>query len=87
MDPITIDTSRYEHRFVELCDRLKKMGYAESKHIRIYGQEFELISNPFPQGNGIAIQAVSTKEKQARTLHLPLPVLQMVSAKTSKKIA
>ncbi len=84
MNSVTVTAIRYEHKFVELCDRLKKMGYAESHHIRIYGQEFDLISNPFPQGNGIAIQAVSTKEKQTRTLQLPLPILQMV---TPKKIA
>ena len=65
----------------EICDRLKNMGYAQSKRIRIYGQEFEVVSNPFPQGDGIAIQAVSKKEMHARILQLPLPVLQMVTRK------
>jgi hypothetical protein len=63
----------------DLCDRLKQMGYAQSKRIRIYGEDFEVISNPFPQGNGIAVQAKSGREKQSRVLQLPLPILQMVS--------
>jgi hypothetical protein len=63
------------------------MGYAESKRIRIYGQEFEVVSNPFPHGDGIAIRAFSRRETQARTLCLPLPVVQMVTRQKSKKIA
>jgi hypothetical protein len=63
----------------DLCDRLKEMGYAQSKRIRIYGEDFEVVSNPFPQGNGVAVQAKSGREKQSRVLQLPLPILQMVS--------
>jgi len=57
------------------------MGYAQSKRIRIYGEEFEVTSNPFPEGNGIAVQAVGKHDKQARVLKLPLPVLQTVRKK------
>ena len=71
----------------EVCDRLQKMGYAEFKRIRIYGQEFEVVSNPFPQGDGIAIRAFSKRETQTRTLRLPLPVVQMVTRQKHKKIA
>jgi len=67
----------------ELCDRLKKMGYERSKRIRIYGEDFEVISNPFPRGNGIAVEAQSGKEKQARVVQLPLPILQMVKPRKS----
>jgi len=70
--------SQNEGQLHELCNRLKELGYAQSKHIRIYGQEFEVISNPFPQGKGIAVEAISKRERQARVLRLPLPVLQMV---------
>jgi hypothetical protein len=69
----------------EVCDQLQRMGYAQSKRIRIYGQEFEVVSNPFPQGNGIAVRAFSLRETRARTLQLPLPVVQMVTRQ--KKIA
>jgi hypothetical protein len=71
----------------EVCARLQSMGYAESKRIRIYGQEFEVVSNPFPHGDGIAIRAHSTRETQERTLCLPLPVVQMVTRQKPKKIA
>jgi len=63
----------------KICDRLRELGYAQSKRIRIYGQEFEVISNPFPQGKGVAVQAQPKGAKQARVLQLPLPSLQMVT--------
>ena len=71
----------------EVCAQLQKMGYAESKRIRIYGEEFEAVSNPFPNGDGIAIRAFSKRETQARTLQLPLPVVQMVTRQKRKKAA
>ena len=84
----TLSSSQYSVELNEVCDKLQSMGYAQSKRIRIYGQEFEAVSNPFPSGNGIAIQAFSKRETQARTLRLPLPIVQMVTRqKHNKKVA
>jgi len=65
-----------------ICDRLKKMGYAESKRIRIYGEEIEVVSNPFPDGDGIAVRGISTREARVKIVKLPLSVWQ--AAKGSK---
>ncbi len=83
----TLTPSQQSTELHEICDQLKRMGYAQSKRIRIYGQEFEAVSNPFPHGDGIAIKAFSKRETQARTLCLPLPVVQMVTRQKHKKIA
>ena len=69
----------------DICARLERMGYAQSKRIRIYGEEFEVISNPFPHGDGIAVRAFSKRETEARTLQLPLPVVQMVAPQKPKR--
>jgi hypothetical protein len=71
----------------EVCDQLQKMGFAQSKRIRIYGQDFEAVSNPFPNGSGIAIKAFSKRETTTRVLQLPLPVVQMVTRQKRKKVA
>jgi hypothetical protein len=87
---VTIHTLPMSQQSVELhevCDQLQRMGYAQSKRIRIYGQEFEAVSNPFPNEDGIAIRAFSKRETQARILQLPLPVVQMVTRQKRKKIA
>jgi hypothetical protein len=71
----------------DVCVQLQKMGYAEFKRIRIYGQEFEAVSNPFPNADGFAIRAFSTQDTQERTVQLPLPVVQMVKRQKRKKVA
>jgi hypothetical protein len=81
----TLSTSQQSIDVNEVCIQLQKMGYAQSKRIRIYGQEFEVVSNPFPQGDGIAVQAFSQGERQTRTLRLPLPVVQMVTRQKQQK--
>jgi len=79
MDTESLPASQESTDLAKICDRLKELGYAQSKRIRIYGQEFEVISNPFPQGRGVAVQAQPRGTKQARVLQLPLPILQMVT--------
>jgi hypothetical protein len=90
VDIVNINISSPSQQSIEMnevCVQLQKMGYAESKRIRIYGQEFEAVSNPFPNADGIAIRAFSKSETQARTLQLPLPVVQMVKRQKRKKAA
>ena len=82
---INVLTASQSLEVQEVCGRLQSMGYAESKRIRIYGQEFDVVSNPFPHENGIAIRAVSKRDTQTRTLRLPLPVVQMVTRQKQEK--
>jgi hypothetical protein len=87
---MTINTSppgQPSNELREVCDRLRRMGYAQSKRIRIYGQEFEAMSNPFPNADGIAIRAFSKRETAERVLQLPLPVVQMVTRQKRAKVA
>jgi len=63
----------------ELCERLKALGYAHRKRIKIYGEEFDLTSNPIADGNGFAIEAISRKSGDARRLRIPLSILQMIT--------
>jgi len=74
-------TSTNSAELHEMCVRLKDLGYSQSKQIRIYGQEFVVISNPFPEGNGIAVRAVSKRETVERIVQIPLPVLQTLRKK------
>ena len=85
INTLSPDQSSSELR--EVCDQLRRMGYAQSKRIRIYGQEFEAMSNPFPNADGIAIRAFSKRETAERTLQLPLPVVQMVTRQKRAKVA
>jgi hypothetical protein len=70
------------HRFTridsveEACARIKHLGYVASRRVRIYGEEFELLSDPFPQANRIAICAKAKKDSSVRILGLPVTMVQ-----------
>lgn len=60
---------------VEDCARIKDLGYGSSHHIRMYGQQFEIVSDPVPDGNGVSVQVTSAAEPAKRTLRLPTSIL------------
>jgi len=55
----------------EICARIKENGFAKSQVVRIYGEEFEILSDPFPRDLGVAIQVRSRRTSQVRALQLP----------------
>ena len=72
----------FVHRFTkinsveEACARIKQLGYVASRHVRIYGEEFELLSDPFPQADQIAIRAQAKSDSRVRILRLPVSIVQ-----------
>ena len=68
--------SGYFRSVSEICAHLKHLGYAPSKRIRLYGDEFEVLSDPFPEGDGIAVQVTTKKDSSIRVLRIPATVLQ-----------
>ena len=47
----------------EVCASVKRLGYGSQQSIRLYGEEFEVISDPFPEAGGIAV-SVKTKKRR-----------------------
>lgn len=62
----------------EVCARIRQFGYAASQRIRIYGEDFDVLSDPFPSEGGIAIEVRSKRTLQARVLQLPATVIHRV---------
>ena len=44
----------------------------------LYGEEFDLVSNPAPDGTGYAVEGISRKFGGLRHLRLPLSVMQTI---------
>jgi hypothetical protein len=59
-----------------ICERLKKFGYSEEREIRLYGQEIRLTSNPFPEGNGFAVEGIEYTSGRPRTMRIPLSLVE-----------
>jgi len=62
----------------EICASVKRLGHGVSRSIRLYGEEFEVISDPFPESGGIAVNVKTKKSDGIRVLQLPATVLQSV---------
>ena len=63
---------------LEICTHIKRLGYGVSAHVRLYGEEFEVLSDPFPEAGGIAVRVKTKKGSNMRVLRLPSTVLQSV---------
>jgi hypothetical protein len=68
---------------IDICEKLKHLGYARSNHICLYGEQFQLVSDPFPHETGIAIEVIKRDNKDPRTVKLPLPILKMAMPKSA----
>ena len=62
---------------------MKRLGYGARQRIRLYGEEFEVISDPFPEAEGIAVQ-VKGKGANIRVVQLPATLLQSVRGRARK---
>ena len=68
---------------IAMCDRLKRIGYAEGNRIRLYGEEFELTSDPFSIHEELFfVDAIERKSRETRRVRIPLPLVQMIRRDT-----
>ncbi len=62
-----------------LSERLKRLGYTEGQRIRLYGEEFDLVSNPITIHEELFfVDGVERKSGKVRRIRIPLPIVQMI---------
>jgi hypothetical protein len=59
----------------ENCARIKKLGYLTGKHMDLYGEHIEFVSDPFEEGNGVSVHAKSVINPAVRRFELPVTLL------------
>ena len=69
------NASRRERTGAENCEKIRKLGFTTSCHIKMYGQALELTSDPFEEGGHTAVRVVSKANQTERTVHLPVSIL------------
>jgi len=67
----------------EVCARVRHLGYAASGRVRLYGEDFEVVSDPFPEADGIAVRVTTKKDSKIRVLQIPATVLQSVRGRVT----
>jgi len=69
-----------------LCAKLKQLGFTQENQMRLYGEEFEFLSDPIVMGDGtVFVDAIEKRSRQARRIRIPLPIVNM--ADTGQKAA
>ena len=61
-----------------ICERLQELGYAREKHIRLYGEEFHLVSDPVPDGDGFVVEGTTHLSGDVRRVRIPLSLVVTV---------
>lgn len=67
-----------------ICERLRTFGFASEKHMKLYGEEIHIVSNPFPDGEGFAIECI-TRRSRVRRMRIPLSLIQTLKRELAVK--
>jgi len=73
---------------VRLCERLKGLGYARQNQVRLYGLEFELVSDPLVMSDSVVfVDGVEKKSGQFRRVLIPLTVVKIAVERSGESSA
>jgi hypothetical protein len=63
-----------------LCERLKQLGFAQEQQVKLYGEIFELVSDPIILGDHLVfVDAIEKRSGQLRRVRIPLTIVSMVN--------
>ncbi len=65
-------------KHILLCKELRRLGYGPHCRVRLYGEEFDLISNPVRDGSGYSIDGISHASGSVRHIRIPLPIVHTI---------
>jgi hypothetical protein len=65
----------------ENCTKIRGLGFTASKHIKMYGERFELVSDPFDEDGCTVVHVISGNDPKIRTLRLPVAILVGLSGR------
>jgi hypothetical protein len=66
-----------------LSDRLKQLGFAQENRMKLYGQEFEILSDPIIiKDHLVFVDAIEKSSGERKRVRIPLNVLNMVRERT-----
>jgi len=57
------------------CQRIIDLGYVAGKRVTLYGEHFEIASDPFVDGNWVAVRVFSENDPTIHTIRLPVSIL------------
>ena len=65
-----------------LCEAIKRLGYAKNSQVRLYGEVFDLVSDPVSVGeNFVFVDALERKSGRVRRVRIPPTIVQTARKK------
>ncbi len=65
-------------KHVALSARLKRLGFTQGNQMKLYGENFEFLSEPIVMTDDVVLMdAAVTKTGQTRRVRVPLPIVTM----------
>lgn len=65
---------------VNLYARLKQLGFTQGNQMKLYGEIFELLSEPIVMSdNLVLVDATERKSGRVRRVRIPLPIVNMAN--------
>ena len=66
-----------------LCEAIKRLGYAQNNQVKLYGEVFDLLSDPVSVGkNLVFVDALERKSGHIRRVRIPSTIVQMARQKS-----
>ncbi len=75
LSPTFLDTPKSKQPQSRNCERLMELGYVVGRRVTLYGEHFEIISDPFIDGNWVAVRVISEDDPTIQTIRLPVSML------------
>ena len=67
-----------------VCERIRQLGFARHREVKLYGEVFELTADPVPDENDyIFVDAREQRSGRTRRLFIPLNIVEMAQQKPS----
>jgi hypothetical protein len=65
-------------RQVRMCEKLKRLGYGQNSQIRLYGDKFEVTSDPLVISDQlVVVDTIEQKSGRPRRVRIPLSVINV----------
>lgn len=69
-------------RQVSLCEKLKRLGYGQNSQIRLYGDKFDVTSDPVMIAEHlVVVDAIEQRTGRPRRIRIPLNIINMADEK------
>jgi hypothetical protein len=64
-----------------LCEKIKRLGYAQNNQVRLYGEVFDLVSDPVSIGENFVFVDALDRKGHVRRVRIPRIIVQMARIK------